>query len=86
MSPRSSRAGANPAQPESTQRKPTGCSTLRCPNSTTQTVGTRYQTANWTGPATIVGDARLWGYTAEVLLYMSQTAETAASLPASTMG
>jgi 8-oxo-dGTP pyrophosphatase MutT (NUDIX family) len=31
-----------------------------------------FHTANWTGPATIVGDARLWGYTAEVLLYMAQ--------------
>lgn len=31
-----------------------------------------YRTAGWTGPATLVGAGRLWGYTAEVLLYMAQ--------------
>jgi hypothetical protein len=33
----------------------------------------QYQCNNWSGPATFLdGGARLWGYTAEILLYMSK--------------
>jgi len=33
----------------------------------------RYQCNDWSGPATFLdGGARLWGYTAEILLYMSR--------------
>jgi 8-oxo-dGTP pyrophosphatase MutT (NUDIX family) len=33
----------------------------------------RYQCNDWSGPATFLdGGARLWGYTAEILLYMSK--------------
>jgi hypothetical protein len=33
----------------------------------------QYQCNDWTGPATFLdGATRLWGYTAEILLYMSK--------------
>jgi 8-oxo-dGTP pyrophosphatase MutT (NUDIX family) len=59
----------HPVHPEETHR----VLTVALPDLDNPDRWHQYQCNDWTGPATFLDDgARLWGYTAEILLYMSK--------------